>query len=383
MGPYSKVAAGAASIQFQCIICFDDFDLADRMPMVLPCGHTYVCHACTRRLDRCMECRQPLFLSVPSTAFAKAAPSGLLPATATGGGGESRNRRLGNHEHPHFSSNHPPPHSFARIPLSIPKNVVLVSLMEAAQRQMLELKHQDRGRQESYDEGSKYPGGGKGDSPRGMDVVVAVVVDDEDDDDSFTGSTCDHEEDDNDELELDRTMSGMTAFSASCGTYAVTADGVVVVQPNNPRASPSRMKLPGRETLGVNLPTASIRPTSSDDKKTDELVVAEMPTIRTGGIEGDLAEDSAESPLSRTPTTDSTGALGDNHQQRHNDDRPAPREPFVLRKGQTVQVVSLENRVAKLARNTGYIVLGSSSHLVKGTPNNRRATGVVTCFDTN
>jgi hypothetical protein len=273
-------------------------------------------------------------------------------------------RTPGNQVHPRFSSNQPPPHSVSRMPLSIPKNVVLVSLMEAAQRQMLDLKHQDRGRQESDDEGNNCREGGKGDSPRGMDVVVAVVVvdDDDDDDDSFTGSTSDHEEDDDEEFELDRIFSGMSVFPASCGTYAVTADGAVVVQPNNPRASPRRMKRPGHETLSGNHSTSSLWPTDSGEEHIGEPLVAEMPTIKSGGSEGY----STEQCLSIT-STDSPSAQGNNRQQRHSNDRAASREPFVLHKGQTLQVVSLEDKVAKLARNKGYIVLGSSSHLVKGT----------------
>ena len=42
------------------------------------------------------------------------------------------------------------------------------------------------------------------------------------------------------------------------------------------------------------------------------------------------------------------------------------REPFTIEKGQTVQVVDIDNGVVKLARGMGYIVAGESQ-LVKGT----------------
>lgn len=49
-------------VDLHCIICFDAFTLDERPPVILPCGHTYVCAQCAKRLDKCMECRKPLFI---------------------------------------------------------------------------------------------------------------------------------------------------------------------------------------------------------------------------------------------------------------------------------------------------------------------------------
>ena len=45
-----------------CVICFDPFDEKEHYPVILPCGHTFVCHECASRLDNCHECRQSLFV---------------------------------------------------------------------------------------------------------------------------------------------------------------------------------------------------------------------------------------------------------------------------------------------------------------------------------
>jgi hypothetical protein len=37
----------ASPFSFHCIICIEEFEPKDRYPVVLPCGHTYVCNHCT------------------------------------------------------------------------------------------------------------------------------------------------------------------------------------------------------------------------------------------------------------------------------------------------------------------------------------------------
>jgi len=55
------MSAYNSTICFSCIICFEPFNCHDRYPVVLPCGHTYVCIECGNRLDKCYECRASLF----------------------------------------------------------------------------------------------------------------------------------------------------------------------------------------------------------------------------------------------------------------------------------------------------------------------------------
>lgn len=54
-----------------CVICFDPFNDQEQYPVILPCGHTFVCNECASRLDNCHECRQSLFVE-PKQAQAQA-----------------------------------------------------------------------------------------------------------------------------------------------------------------------------------------------------------------------------------------------------------------------------------------------------------------------
>lgn len=199
----SKVAAVAAAlVPFHCIICFDEFNLTDRTPMVLPCGHTYVCLQCTKRLKRCMECREPLFITAAAVAAASKGTSVISGGRSTTptppsqyGGPRNNNgtvvgRHYGNSAPPQFTATPPPlPQP---IPLPIPKNVVLISLMEAAERYEVE----------------------------DTQVEIGVAEPDEDEEEDFN---------------LDRIIRGMVTLSGPCGTYKVADDHDLAVLPNDPR----------------------------------------------------------------------------------------------------------------------------------------------------
>ena len=111
------------------------FHAEDRYPVVLPCGHTYVCSVCANRLDRCMECRTPLYTIVKPTvknlndsiaANNSDMPSWYKPRTAHAQARGNVWQSSGEHSPRADSVN-----SKKRVPL--PKNVVLLSLMEATE----------------------------------------------------------------------------------------------------------------------------------------------------------------------------------------------------------------------------------------------------------
>jgi Zinc finger, C3HC4 type (RING finger) len=117
------VSGEETPFSFHCMICFEEFHPEDRYPVVLPCGHTYVCNCCANRLDRCMECRTPLYELVPhpksqgSSATVNAASwSSARPVHARG-----------------RSTDAPPPQPPMKRRLALPKNVVLLSLIEATE----------------------------------------------------------------------------------------------------------------------------------------------------------------------------------------------------------------------------------------------------------
>lgn len=199
----STAAAAAAVIPFHCVICFEEFNLGLRFPVVLPCGHTYVCNPCARKINRCMECREPLFLrpdNVPKT-----------PPTNSHRGGpplypQGRYHQAPASPVPATSASHHEP-----IPLPLPKNIVLMSMMEAAERQQREDE-----RNKIKEEKNKQ-------------------VDENDDSSSSSSSSTDDDDDEEDEMyDLNRIISGMVTFSGPCGTYAVKYSEGLAVLPHHP-----------------------------------------------------------------------------------------------------------------------------------------------------
>ena len=52
------------ALSFHCIVCYNVFDSEINYPVVLTCGHTYVCVNCAKRLIKCMECRISLLYTL-------------------------------------------------------------------------------------------------------------------------------------------------------------------------------------------------------------------------------------------------------------------------------------------------------------------------------
>lgn len=115
------MATGTTPFSFHCMICFEEFSAhpEGRYPVVLPCGHTYVCQCCAERLDKCMECRVPLYSVAPTQQKA------LQPNHQN----QNRGTAWGRMEPSRPTQ--PPPPVKKRVPL--PKNVVLLSLIEATE----------------------------------------------------------------------------------------------------------------------------------------------------------------------------------------------------------------------------------------------------------
>jgi len=131
-----------APFSFHCVICFEAFHLVDRPPVVLPCGHTYLCEPCSKRLKRCMECRTSLFLPKQQLFVPNSAGSSLLPPPSpvnarqirSTGSHLSRYNNNRNHNQHHQAS---PQNGLVgagiaavEIPLHLPKTQVMIALME-------------------------------------------------------------------------------------------------------------------------------------------------------------------------------------------------------------------------------------------------------------
>mmetsp|Transcript_2657 Transcript_2657/g.5568 ORF Transcript_2657/g.5568 Transcript_2657/m.5568 type:complete len:778 (+) Transcript_2657:442-2775(+) len=193
----SQLAASAAEvIPFCCIVCFEEFNTTNRPPMVLPCGHTYVCQQCTKRLKRCMECRQSLFL--PPSSNQEHNNNHLHPPHLAVG--SSRTTR--------FNPNHPSTQQQQKtnnnpIPLPIPKNLVLLAMMEAAVRQGLQSNDPKEEREEIENKNTPASptsiiDGDDGDSSSEEEEEEEEEEEDDDEDEYEDDDYEDGEEDDED-----------------------------------------------------------------------------------------------------------------------------------------------------------------------------------------
>jgi hypothetical protein len=145
------------------------------------------------------------------------------------------------------------------LPLPLPKNLVLIELIESAERQARFLRE-----------------------ARGN------IGEDEE--------PLEDEEEEDEESKLEKNLAGMSALTGTCGTYVVRESEGLAVLPFDPNKQHKKeLSLGGEE-----------------EKKTEE-----------------------------------------------------PREPFTIDVGHTVQVVSVDEGVYKLARNSGYVV-ATANQLVKG-----------------
>jgi hypothetical protein len=125
------MSSSTTPFSFHCMICFEEFHADDIFPVVLPCGHTYVCNVCAERLDKCMECRTPLYTTTPRGP-SQGTPRGHNSSPGAARSQWSSARSGGNHPRGSAGDFSPPqPPIKKRLPL--PKNVVLLSLMEATE----------------------------------------------------------------------------------------------------------------------------------------------------------------------------------------------------------------------------------------------------------
>ena len=236
-----------------CVICFEEFSHKDRPPVVLPCGHTFVCLDCSKRLKRCMECREPLFWT-PATAGggAKGPPvlNGNLntPQPHLRYAQQTLAARRGyspyRHSMPHQPIlQQPPPVTQEPVPLPLPKNLVLLDMIESAERQARILKE--------------------------ASLAEQVVAEDR----------CDSEV--SGDAPLDATFAKVATLTGSCGTYAVRDPAGLAVLPFDPNKQHSHHD-------GTPSP-ASYEDASGEEKKIEEtrepFTIESGSTIQVVGVD--------------------------------------------------------------------------------------------------
>lgn len=160
-----------------------------RYPVVLPCGHTYVCIQCANKLDKCMECRTPL-----SWAISKP-PQPHMPNQYNQGRNSPSwsSGRPGSRQSAGHGGEPPSPVRPIMRRLPLPKNVVLLSLMEAT-----EIANEQEKREQPV----------SGDE-------LTYLLDDSDD-------------------EQEKIRSGTSLTVGGCGTYVVIAKDGLQIYPSKP-----------------------------------------------------------------------------------------------------------------------------------------------------
>ena len=270
--------------------------------MVLPCGHTYICNECAGKLDKCMECRTPLVELIPRKGPPTANNSNNNTATR-GRGPAGRNIGQNNNNTP------PTPPIKKRLPL--PKNVVLMSLIEAT-----ELAAENV--QERPHEPSLH------DSPM---VAAPSVLDLEDD-------------------EEEKIRTGTTLAISDCGTYAVAAKDGLEIFPSRPT-----------ESLPVGY--------EHSEEDVDTLVrFFHMDHKLDLNESNSIAASLSQGATSANPSKEEEEGSPPERKVHISPRKEAP--PARLSWGDRVQIVSTQNGWAKLARGYGYVRAGAQQ-LVKGT----------------
>lgn len=296
------------------MICFEEFHPEERYPVVLPCGHTYICHLCANRLEKCMECRTPLYelIQPPKHASVQPSPHGS-PIASRWGSGPS-NRRVG-------SPDAPPPQRPMKRRLALPKNVVLLSLIEATElaSAAARKKYFDSPEKSGHDEANEFSPDqeAKKSATRftasGGSSIPAL---------HSMGSMLDVEEDDEEDEEEEKIKISTTLALGVAGTYAVAAREGLEIFPERP---------------------------SPVGKIVDSEDVESMVKVYH---------------LDRKATLD--------EEEDDNTSSPRAREdPLRLCYGDRVQVVTIDGGWAKLARGYGY-VRAERNTLVKGKPEMKR-----------
>ena len=194
----------SSPFSFHCMICFDEFDTQVSYPVVLLCGHTYICAVCAQKLDRCPECRTDLFISQvvanPSPEAGLTSPSQTRPPTARERAVAARqNIRRTNNYSPRQIPKEVPKVQKSRAPA--PKNIVLLSLMDATNLVS------ERAENFSCCEG-----------PSNETLKCN------------SGSS----DQSGEEYELEKIKMSTSIAAGTCGTYAVAAKNGLVIAPSPP-----------------------------------------------------------------------------------------------------------------------------------------------------
>lgn len=303
-----------------------------------------------------MECRTSLFITVPSENKTEtSAPPASNQTSHIRGIRSSSEPRRGNYARSPRAPTTPVKKKPAeKIPLPLPKNVLLISLMEMAQmeahaKQNPREKKPKKVRSIASSELLQLRTVASNTSESSTEVILSGNLENRYtqksvsfDEDNFNLSSSDEEDYDEDfDDEEDRVLTAIGFVSSTCGTYAVTDKSGLIVLPRKPEDADSENHNYTSSLRRSYSPSFKpVGPHSSPAPKKKEAHTA--PTSPLAGMD-DLK---MSSPILKKTYAE-------------------PPLPYELKYGAKVQIVSINDNWATLARNGGYLYV-DSSQLAKG-----------------
>lgn len=300
-----------SSISIHCMVCYEQFNTDDIYPIVMPCGHTYVCNICASKIDKCIECRASLYketaVEVPtSSSRPQYSRRHSMSSMASMRTMRSSGRGLSAVATTSSFGNVPTSQELKRERLPLPKNLVLLSLIESSKMAQNTTSNRLLSR---------------GGSSRVLDFENTQDADD---------------------IEENKIIFGADIANHASGTFAVAkTDGLKIYQTRSLNDSPSKKK---KDSF---FSKRSISTESLGSSTSSPI------TAKSSGMEMvDLGN----------TWHNQCNELVVNNLRRSAED--GNREMF-LRYGDRVQVVSIVDKWAKLARGYGFVYLQDQEDLVK------------------
>lgn len=295
-----------STIQFHCVICFELFDSCDRYPIVLSCGHTFLCVVCARRLDRCMECRTSLFYPVDENQPVNRINQPVnrtLSRSAMGSSANRRNPFSPTHDERLKKKKDVLP---VRKRLPLPKNLVLLSLIETERN-----------------------------SSNLVDLCKGI------------GISSAAQKQDVDRLKVN---IGVSIAIGAYGTFIVTAHDGLKISSSLPTAEIDE----SRTDVTVDRILTKIIWEFKNNSGVDESRVEDEKELKTVPQEVDQRDEKREQDINALASIDISSNVNEN--------------PSRLEYGDKVQIVSFINGWAKLARRKGYVNFQNSELAKVGGP---------------
>lgn len=276
-----------------------------------------------------MECRTSLFINASSKE--KATPQPPPPPVSLY---ESRlHHKSSGRFHPEIVNKPPPRKVEELIPLPLPRNLLLLQMMDAAEREKKAKHAKTKGMQLNQTESEES--------------IITLSYSDESE-----------SEDSNFSLDNDKVKVGVDAISSAAGTYAVSDENGVRISRERPHRFQERW--PTSNSSGSLCRDSKINFVMSTEKKVDS------------GF-----QKSAELVIPLSENTDTLEIITKHDKNDASGDVPELTNDFeksdidddemngnYLKYGVRVQVVDMQHGHAKLARNRGYVAV-SNSRLVK------------------